>query len=240
MADSLRRLNAEGIARFSAYLAALRTDRALAPNRSLLVEEPTSEFLAGGVELERPGFSTKKQAAEYLHPRLKTLDHSDLFRDIGLWSWLALYYFDDVCPPNEEGKRKPVADPHYILDAHNYGRRYRHLLATPVLIQDAIPDHNRIYLNAPLPVHGDLVEQTMGRLYLLRIPAVREAIDRLYFDTDRETVKRGALTRTRRGNLRDRLSTRIQQLSMTYDVSAMSVDQLLEALGTEFDSWAKS
>ena len=103
-----------------------------------------------------------------------------------------------------------------------------------------MPDHNRIYLNAPLPVHGDLVEQTMSRLYVIRLPAVRETIDRLYFDTEHDSIKRGALTRTRRGNLRDRLTTRIQQLSMTYDVSAMSGDQLIEALGTEFEGWAKS
>jgi hypothetical protein len=240
MADSLRRLNAEGINRFAAYLGELRKDRTLAPDRSLLVDESTSEFMAGGVELEQPGFSTKKQAAEYLHPRLKTLDPPDLFRDAQLWTWLALYYFDDVCPADEDGKRKPVADPHYILDAQNHRRRYRHLLATPVLIKDAIPDHNRIYLNAPLPVHGELVEQTMSRLYLIRIPAVREAIDRLYFDTERDAVKPGAVTRTRRGNLRERLTTRIQQLSMTYDVSAMSSDQLIEALGTEFEQWAQS
>jgi len=239
MADSVRRLNAEGINRFAAYLAELRKDRTLAPDRSLLVDESTSEFMAGGIEVDQSGFITKKQAAEYLHPRLKLLDHPDLFRDGGLWTWLALYYFDDVCPMGEDGKRKAVADPHYILDAQNHKRRYRHLLATPVLIQDAIPDHNRIYLNAPLPVHGDLVEQTISRLYMIRIPAVCEAIDRLYFDTERDAVKRGALTRTRRGNLRERLTTRIQQLSMTYDVSAMSGDKLIEVLGAEFEGWAK-
>lgn len=239
MVDNLRRLNAEGISRFATYLVTLRQDHTIAPDRSLLLDESSSEFLAGGVELERPGFTTKRQAAEYLLPRLKTLAHPDLYRDMGLWSWLALYYFDDVCPPGDGGKRKPLADPHYILDAHNHKRRYRHLLATPVQIQDAIPDHNRIYLNAPLPVHGDLVEQTMSRLYLMRIPAVREAIDRLYFDPEREGVKRGALTRTRRGNLRERLTVRIQQLSMTYDVSAMSGDDLIDVLGAEFAGWAK-
>lgn len=239
MSNSLRRLNAEGVSRFAAYLAELREDRTRAPDRSLLVDESTSEFMAGAVALEKPGFSTKKQAAEYLHPRLKMLNHPDLFRDGGLWSWLALYYFDDLCPCIN-GTRKPVANPHYILDAINYTRRYRHLLATPVLIRDAIPDHNRIYLNAPLSIHGDLVEQTMSRLYLVRIAGVREAIDRLYYDTKLGAVKRGALTRTRRGNLRERLTIRIHQLSMTYDVSAMSGAQLIEALGAEFDGWTKS
>lgn len=240
MTDNPRRLNAAGIERFAAFLAGLRKDRTLAPDRSLLVDESTSEFMAGGVELERPGFTTKKQAAEYLHPRLKKLSHPNLFRDEGLWTWLALYYFDDVCPPDASGKRNPVANPHYILDGANYSRRYRHLLATPVMIQDALPDHNRIYLNAPLPVHGDLIEQTMGRLYLVRIPAVREAIDRLYYDTAKETVKRGALTRNRRGNLRERLVARIQQLSMNYDVSSMSGSQLIDVLGLEFEGWMKA
>lgn len=239
MADSLRRLNSDGINRFKAFLVDLRKDRTLTPDLSILNDSTTSDFVARGIELDRPGFTTKKQAAEYLHIRLKALHHPNLFRDAGLWSWLALYYFDDVCP-YIDGKRKPVADPHYILDANDYRRSYRHLLATPVRIQDAMPDHNRIYLNAPVPTHGDLMESTMSRLYIIRIPAVRETIDRLYFDTERDSIKRGALTRTRRGNLRDRLTTRIQQLSMTYDVSAMSGDQLIEALGSEFEGWAKS
>ena len=63
MADNLRKLNVDGISHFKAYLADLRKDRTLAPDLSVLDDGATSEFVAGGVELERVGFTTKKQAA---------------------------------------------------------------------------------------------------------------------------------------------------------------------------------
>jgi hypothetical protein len=163
----------------------------------------------------------------------------DVLSDVGLWSWLSIFYFDSVCT-SRNGKRKVLADPHYILEAADYQRRYRHLLATPYRIRTEVPDHNRIFLDAPLPVHGDVVEQTVSKLYLLRFPAVREAIDRLYFDEGTGRPKRGIVpkkTSARPGDLRNRLPLRIGQLQRTYDVAGLTGDQLLRLLGREFDRW---
>jgi len=239
MSDRLRRLTDKGIAEFQAYLAALLKDRSLAVPRHLLTALVLSESISGAPSIDRPGFTTKRQAAEYLAKSLGALAASDLMRDAGLWSWLALYYFNDICPLDSDGRRKPVADPHYILDPANSKRRYRHLLATPYQIIIAMPDYNRIFLNAPLPVHGDLVEQTMGRLYLIRLASVRELIDRLYYDKEKGKAKRGIVTKKeKRGDLRNRLPIRIRQLQKTYDVAGLTGDQLLDLLGSEFDRWA--
>lgn len=69
--------------------------------------------------------------------------------------------------------------------------------------------------------------------------ALIEAVDKLYFDPEAEGVgqpKRGALTRTRAGNLR-RLVAVIDQLDLTYDLYAMNNQQILELLPREFDRW---
>jgi hypothetical protein len=239
MSDRARRLTEKGISQFRDYLAKLRKDRSLAIPERLLVDPECSESIRGAPSVERPGFATKRQAAEYLAKSLAPLGASDIMRDAGLWSWLALYYFQDICPKDSEGKRKPVADPHYILDAQNSKRRYRHLLATPYQIINVMPDHNRIFLDAPLSVHGDLVEQTMGRLYLIRLAPVREIMDRLYYDKERGKAKRGIISKKEKpGDLRNRLPIRIRQLQKTYDVAGLTGDQLLDLLGSEFDRWA--
>lgn len=66
-----------------------------------------------------------------------------------------------------------------------------------------------------------------------------EAVDRLYFDPASEEggrPKRGALTRTRPGNVR-RLVAVSDQFDLTYDMYAMSCQQILDLLPAEFDKW---
>ena len=103
-----------------------------------------------------------------------------------------------------------------------------------------MPDHNRIFLDGPLSVHGEIIEQTISRLYMFRLPGVRAAIDRLYFDEARGRPKAGIFPTKipRRGDLRNRFSARIRQLQMTYDVAAVDATQLIELLGSEFASYA--
>lgn len=239
MSTPLRRLDSHGLARFGDFLTDLRRDATLSPPGDLLEGDSSTSIHESGIEVERPGFTTKREAAEYLKERLGGFPVEDIMADAGLWSWLALFYFDDVCPLRSSG-RKPVADSHYILDVQNPKRRYRHLLATPFRIIMSLPDHNRIFLDAPLAVHGDLIEQTMSRLYLIRLSAVRALIDRLYYDEEAGRAKRGILPRKEKpGDLRNRLPIRLRQLLATYDVAGINGETLLGLLGDEFRGWVR-
>jgi hypothetical protein len=233
----LRRLTESGIQEFRTFLAALRVE-SRTPVPEYLLEAPgMSEVIPTAPTLDRRFFKTKREAATYLHGVLKPLGLDDLMRDQGLWSWLALLYFDSVCPADSSLRRKVRADAHYILNP-DHRRIYRHLLRTPYHIIDSIPRFNRIFLEQPLSVHGELIEQVVGgRLFLIRIPAVAEAVDRLYFDHDKGKPKPQITSARRRGNFRSRLPLRVQQLSLTYDVAGMSADQLIESLGEEFTGW---
>ena len=235
----LRKLNVVGIERFRDHLRMMRANPSIPPPFSLLEDPACSEPVTAAPELSRSGFQTKRQAAEYLLPLLKPLMGMGFSADVGLWSWLALYYFDDICPPSA-GTRSVLADPHYILAADDYRRSYRHLLASPVRLLQMLPDHNRLWLDAPLPIHGDILEQSIGRLYALRLPCVREVADMLYWDTASMKPKPGISPKKdnpKPGDLRNRLPARIQQLEKTYDLGAMTGHQFLEILGPEFKVW---
>ncbi|MBK8979628.1 MAG: hypothetical protein IPM29_27330 [Planctomycetes bacterium] len=238
MRHALRRLNEAGVQDFRSWLAASRGRTATAPPSHLLDDRTRSDTVEGDILLERPGFTTKRDAAVYLRDRLRRVRSLDLHRDQGLWTWLALFYFDDVCPVTD-GHRRVLDQAHYVLDHVNDRRRYRHLLATPHQILLEMPDHNRLFLDAPLSVHGDLVEQMMGRLYVIRLPGVRAALERLYFDHEGGRPKRGIMSskKPRRGDLRNRLPARIRQLQRTYDLAAVTGEQFLQLLGPEFEPW---
>ncbi len=240
----LRRFKESGLRVFQAFIGELREDGSKTPPWEILNNELLSEPVAGAPEISArplPGegiLNTKREAAVYLEGVLRPLDIKGIYEDSGLWSWLSLFYFDSVCPLIN-GKRRAVAVPHYVLDAAKWTRRYRHLLLTPYRVLQEIPTNNRIFLDVPLPIHGDLMEQTMGKLYLIRVPAIRDAIDSLYFDKESGRAKLGILPtkRPKPGDFRNRLPLRIKQLQMTYDVHSLSGPQLIEKLGSEFDAW---
>jgi hypothetical protein len=129
---------------------------------------------------------------------------------------------DDVAPVRS-GARRILADPHYILDA-DYKRRYRHLLATPVRIRREIPRNNSLFLDAPLSQHGEIMEQLVSRLFVMRIPAVAEALQLLYFDQDAGKPKRGIVPKQEQaGDLRNRFPARLRQLTLTYDLGELTM-----------------
>jgi hypothetical protein len=236
----IRRFRPAGLEQFRSYLNRLMNTPSEPPPVEIIDSPEHTELCGRMVNIERVNLISKRDAAAYLKDRLGHLGPTGgLMHDYLLWSWLSLFFFDNVCPA-QNGRRKVKAPAHYILDPFNHQRRYRHLLATPYQIMLEIPDHNRIYLDSPIETHGEIIEQTMSKLYLMRVPAVREVIDRLYFDQASGKPKRGLFPKkesARPGDLRNRLPIRIQQLQKTYDISALDGPRLLALLGGEFDRW---
>lgn len=234
----LRRLTPAGIERFRSQLGTLRQDPTASVDETILEDATLTELVSPTVELERPGFGIKREAADYLDTRLAVLNHRGLFDDIGLWSWLALFYLGDLAPLLN-GRRKIGHDSRYILDA-DYRRRYRHLLATPVRVKREIPRFNALFLDAPLNRHGEIIEQLVSRLYVMRIPAVAEALHILYYDQSQGKPKRGIVPKTEQaGDLRNRFPARLKQLTLTYDLGELTGPQLVQLLGQEFQRWLR-
>jgi len=76
-------------------------------------------------------FPTRYSAAEYLDDTLAKTGATDLERDVGLWAWLTLLYFEQICPTNKSGERELRERPAYLPEPQNFQRYYRHLLLGP-------------------------------------------------------------------------------------------------------------
>ncbi|MBC8870462.1 MAG: hypothetical protein H8E44_13655 [Planctomycetes bacterium] len=233
----LREFNDAGIDRFREFLVHARHHPDAEPPWHILRDEHLTKEMLPAVELDRPGFSTKRDAAEYLHDTLAPLPERGLMQNVGLWSWLSLYYFDDLCP-KRSGKRRILTPHYYVTFSEDERYHARHLLASSYLIRKVSPQHNRVFLESPITTLGKVIERTLNRLFVLRVPAVFEVIDRLYFDQSRGRVKKGiAMPTPRAGDLANRLPARIRQLERTYDLHSLPADQLIELMGDEFSSW---
>lgn len=237
---TLRRFNEAGIAAFRNYLKGLRESPTLRPPFELLDDDSLTTTLPMVTGLSHPGFSAKRDAAEYLRELLKPLAGQDVFRDVGMWTWLTLWFFDDVCPASAGARKPKDADVYYILNPA-WNRRYRHLLATPLEVLQVFPKHNRFFLSAALSTHGDPIEQVWSKFYVTRHNSVAEAIDMLFYDEATNGPKSGLFPKSeKRGDLRNRFPIRIKQLRKTYDIAVLDGARLVKLLGDEFSTWVKS
>ena len=229
----LRTLNARGIEEFRGFLQQIRQGAEFRANPAILYIDDYSSRPAQTIDIEQRTFGSKFEAAAYLERVLVEAPAS--MEDVGLWSWLALFYFDQLSPVDGEGKRRPREDYHYI-PSHGGWHQDRHLLAGPYKLFAMHRQNARLLLHPPVHQHGAFVYDLGFRRDLITNKGLIAAIDLLYWDAKRNRPKRGATTASRPGNLR-RLITVVQQLDFNYDLYGMRAEEILRLLPPEFDAW---
>jgi hypothetical protein len=233
----LRSLNAEGIEQFRGFLQQIRDGAEFQASPAILHVDQYSTRVSRTIDVQPRTFPSKFAAAEYLAGVLSDLPSPSTGEDVGLWSWLALFYFDQLSPVGRDGKRRPREDYHYIPDhSHSGWHKDRHLLAGPYKLFTTHRQNARLLLHPPVHQHGAFVYDLAFRRDLITNKGLIEAIDLLYWDIKRNRPKRGATTTTRPGTLR-RLITVIQQLDFNYDLYGMRAEEILRLLPPEFDAW---
>ncbi len=242
----LRRLNEKGIDRLREFLQAVKSDSSLAPPVAILNHESTSEDLGGlEIDIEQRRFGSRFEAARYLHEKLSSAGVENLNQDRGLWAWLSLFYFEELCPQDKKGKRKPGEDARWIPYSGAAFRYYRHLLAGPYRVYHthrANPDNAKILLCGPLHQPGDIYEQIASRQELVTNSSLLATATALYLDRDTSLPKRGSnsterfngRTRGKPGTIR-RLVDVYGQFDLAWDLYAMAPSTIFELLPKEFD-----
>lgn len=229
-----RKFNHIGITAFRDFLTACRENTTTPVPTRLLEDHSLTEPLPMAVEVTPRPLATKADAARYLAGILEPMPQHDVAENAGLWTWLTLYFFDEVCP--EQGGRRSVKnDYHYVFEPKNPRHFYRHLLFISWRVLVVAPVHNRLFTSSSLSILDKMTTEVMKRLFLTRIPCIFEVLDRLYWDEVRGKPRAGMVgQQVRPGDLMHRFPLRIRQLEKTYDLLSLSADQLTELLGDEF------
>jgi hypothetical protein len=232
----LRRFNPDGVAAFVTYRNRLTTEPTLPPPTELLEDPAVTELIPCDIEVPKRSFANRLEAGVFLN---QLVDSSRIHlpeRDRGLWAWLTLFYFDEVCPPDGQGRRIAQDEARLIPILDNFQRFYRHLLLGPFLIVRAHrdqPERAIAMLCNPLWKPGEIVEQLASRKELVTNRAVVELATRLYFNAATGSFKRGAGSSVK-GAPR-RLAALFNQLDLTWYLYGMSTDEVLNLLPKEFD-----
>lgn len=230
MTEKLRSFNEQGIAEFQKYIKA-RAANPAAPLPAALLTRPELTDVAGlTAEVEGKSFSNRLEMAEYLHSRLSKI--RGIEQEKGVWAWLALFYFNQLCPPG----KKALREYRYIPEYDDRLRYYRHLVLSPYLIYAKHGAMGRLFLCNPLHKSGDVVEQFIGNQQIFSSHALVEVLDRLYYSSRRKHYKKGVQGKTTPGNMR-RIPDMVKQFGLTYDLADMTTADILDLLPGEFDAW---
>ncbi len=176
------------------------------------------------------------EAARYLDSLCESVTGCDVEREDGLWAWLALFYFDVLCPADAHGHRKPGARARYVPESSNFRRYYRHLLAGPYRVfraHRADPGRGLVLLCGPVHKPGEIVEQLMARQEIVTNPNAIQLATLIYFDPKTGSFKRGSAGRGHGSAVR--FADILNQFDLTWDLYWMPAEKMLGRLPPEFD-----
>lgn len=233
----VRSLNRIGLEQLRGYLATLRGGAVEEPPLELLDDTAFSNELPAEIAFDTSRlFASRFYAAKYLAETLAPLGVEVTDRDVGLWAWLSLALFDQVCPDDAKGARYPGRDYRHIPE-FGYRHRHRHLLFGPYQMCRRHDVRSIVLLSGPLDSESGLYHEIASRQDLIANRGVLEAVLMLYFDPKRGRPKPGAQASHHQPGTVRRFVRVLQQLDLTYDIYGLSGKQLLELLPEEFDHW---
>lgn len=234
---TIRILNDAGLQQFKEYIAAARINSSLPPPVEMLEDGKFSDPFSPTIEVEQQQFANAFDFGLYLNGVLAACESRDISRNHALWSWLALFFFDEIAKPNSSGQRKLLEEAVYVLDERfRFQRYYRHVVRTPWL---AIRKHGEIakvlLTSSGGGTRTEVNEQLGAHPDLFGCSNIMAAAYQMYFDVGAQKPKRGSSGKGP-GTPR-RLAAVVRQLQLTYDLDDCSIEDFLGLLPTEFSRW---
>lgn len=237
----IRQMNEHGIEQFRTYLLEVKAGATDPLPDGLLDGNANARILDRRITVEAGVFKTALDMARYLHPRIEALRLLGKYYDPGLWTWLTAFYLESICPSNALGERKVGEIARYIPPANrDFYESNRHLLALPVRMYDKHGENRvELVLYAP-PYEQTLILNLITQSQELSTnQSILDALQHLYWDKAVGKPKRGFGSIGKPGTLR-RFLTVINQFNRTFDLFAMSGEQIIELLPKEeFGRWLK-
>lgn len=241
----VRSLTEEGLARFSKWIL----DRSGTPPREILLDDAYSDQIDQLFKLDPSlKFETSFALGKYLYESVfaRSEDRFGIRSMNGVWAWISLVYIDSLVSKRGKNAGKPLALAHYIDTGPRLA--YRLIARTAWELNLLHQDRARIGLSSTASPWGELSEQMAGanqRNFSNR--AFWLLANDLYVDAD-GNVRAGAASKRPKdartnpnltggkGAIR-RLAATMKQFERTYDVRAMTVDQLVAVLPSEYQKW---
>ena len=239
-------LKPEGISVAKDWLAALRSGLSIPFPDTILTSSLYAQPVEPEIYVDERIFKTRRDAGVYFIRTLAPLGPTRIINNPYLWSWLGIFYFNQIVRKNSEGKpnlgRSPdiayVIDPNASQDIRGETRWFANRL---MLAYDICWQHGEnawLMLDEPVNSLSRFTMRLASAPELFRSNGIVSLVHLLYADPKTRKLKVNAGSTSRAtappGSL-PRLVDVLAQLYMTYDVYGMIGEQLLPLLPPEFD-----
>ncbi len=235
-AYSIKMFNDAGINEFERVVGEIRAGTLKNVPEDLLFSENFVTAFEPIVNIEKVDFKNKNELIPYLVQELSLRGNKQFYFNKGLWSWLAAFYFDNICPADGNGKKKVNETAFYVLnDPKNYTKFYRHLLAYPARVYSELEESSKIFLIGSFAKRGEITEQFGAYQEIALNKGIIDAANIMYWDNEKSNLKKGAAGKG--GGSARRLVRIIRQYQMTYDLNSMQGNEIVNLLPNEFSKW---
>lgn len=246
----MRALLKDGCSEFATWVLSLDENPSAEVPLGLLTDEEYSYEIPNSPDLNAQVFSTKYELASTLFPIVIELEALRVNHDSwpGIWSALALFYFESICNKNDDGWA-PRSVSYYVYGEHtgHKPKFYAHRIYGPITLYRTAPECIRPFFEGRFkcPAAIGQFEMSIGASNeLAENPTILEVLRKLYVREDGKVLRFTGMKRfpgsTKKwdtpGGIR-RIPKVCRQLRRTYDLHGVSTDSLLELLPTEFHDW---
>lgn len=239
MMSEVRILNDAGIELMREFMFRLKADPSAWPPPDILNDPRYTSPAPGGATVEPRSFASKLEFGRYIAGALNgRVPDRALRTSFGMWVWLTLFYFDQVCPADGHGRRKVLSLEKYIPSVgHISTNPDKHLLFFPWKMITLHGEDAAWLLGGALREDTKVVREFANSYRRNVSPEFIRLARSLYFEESRGKLRTGATSIKRNGNLR-RLHRVMDQLDLTYDVFGLKARELSEILPRrEFGYW---
>ncbi|MEA3003236.1 MAG: hypothetical protein QOH81_2024 [Sphingomonadales bacterium] len=227
---SLYEFTAEGLELFQ------RVMRGELAEAALDIENPVYALpLEGTKAFNAVDFTTARDMAEAVCKSFGSRSPQAMAGNAGLWAWLTFVLVDNLFPA--VGGTRQIKELHrwYPASPNDWRKAQRHLVRMPVLLFQAFgKDADHLICGRPA-VGPDIREQLTSQQDMFSAN-FQKACRVLYFDEKKGSVKRGTGSKDGPGIPR-RLAVLRRQLDVTWDMTDLSPERILELLPPEFDRY---
>lgn len=192
-------------------------------------------------------FDSRFQFGCYLRDELSGIHLEELLAPNfdGMWAWINALYFDQLAPT------KIRRSEHYIPVRRGSAGSllHRNAARTAFELVTIHGDNARFALQQKMHTHGQLLESLSASQSIVRNRGFFAAVAKMYVQPDGK-IKRGATAKPKKpqdrkpdddsgkGSIR-RLPVALRRLDLTYDVEALSPEELISLLPREYSRWTK-
>ena len=227
-------LNADGLKLFQRIMLGQADEGVLNPT-----DPKFTKPILGSKPLAVSSCETAKQLAVEVCLAFGELDPWDYANRPGVWAWLYFAYLDVVSPKMKNGKRKVLEFVRWFpSDPNDYQKAQRHLVRMPVLLYSTLKDDADHLLCGAAHSGPEIREQLTSQQDMFSANFQR-ACRSLYFDEQLGKLKRGVGGRDTAGSSRRMAQVR-KQLDVTWDMTDLASERILELLPSEFDAFRLS